>query len=172
MKIYFAGDHAGFELKGKLVEYVKGLGHAVEDLGPFSYDEKDDFPDYVAPLAVQVAKESRSDLEVGERSDLKEVRGIIVAASGEGEAMCANRFKGVRAAVYYGPVSKTQTDADGKVFDLVTSTRQHNNANVLSLGVRFMNEEEAKEAVRVFLETPFSNDERHIRRIKKMDSLL
>ena len=171
MKVYFAGDHAGFELKAKLIEFVRSLGHEAEDLGPHVYNTEDDFPDYVVPLAVQVAKESRPDLEVGERSDLKEIRGVIVAASGQGEAMCANRFKGVRAAVYYGPVSKTQTDTSGKVFDLITSTRQHNNANVLSLGARFMSEEEAKAAVRVFLETPFSNDERHVRRINKVDEI-
>ncbi|MDO8482605.1 MAG: RpiB/LacA/LacB family sugar-phosphate isomerase [bacterium] len=167
MHIYFAGDHAGFEMKQELMEFVRGLGHDVEDLGPHVYDAGDDFPDYVIPLARKVTKG-----EMGERGEKgEEVRGIIVAASGQGEAMCANRIKGVRAVVYYGPVSMKQTDADGKVFDLLASTRQHNNANVLSLGARFMSAEEAKSAVRVFLETPFSNDERHVRRLKKIDEI-
>ena len=169
MKVFFAGDHAGFELKAKLIEFTRSLGHEVEDLGPFSYDAGDDFPDFVVPLANKVAQEvtplNPPSKEGGE------VRGIICAASGEGEAICANRLKGVHAVVYYGPVSRTQTDASGKVFDLITSTRQHNNANVLSLGARFMTEEEAKEAVRIFLETPFSNDERHVRRLKKIDDI-
>lgn len=159
MHIYFAGDHAGFELKAKLTDFLLSLGYEVEDVGPHTYNPEDDFPDYVIPLAQKVAYNPGSF-------------GIITAASGQGEAMCANRFKGVRAVVYYGPVSQSQTDASGKVLDLLVSTRQHNDANVLSLGARFMNEEEVKEAVRVFLETPFSNDERHVRRIKKMDSLL
>src|SRR3989338_56251 len=168
MKIYFAGDHAGFELKKDLMEYVRGLGYEVEDLGPFAYDVNDDYPDFVIPLAKKVAEStplSPSSKEGGG------VRGIITAASGQAEAMCANRLNGVRAAVYYGPISQSQTDANGKVFDLITSTRQHNNANVLSLGARFMTEEEAKEAVRTFLETPFSNDERHVRRLKKVDDI-
>jgi ribose 5-phosphate isomerase B len=85
--------------------------------------------------------------------------------------MCANRFKGVRAAVYYGPIFLMQTDAGGKVLDLIASTRQHNNANVLSLGARFMNEDEAKKAVQLWLATPFLGEERHVRRIKKIDTM-
>lgn len=201
MHIYFAGDHAGFEMKGKLMEFVRSLGHEVEDLGPFSYSADDDFPDFVIPLARKVASyspflkgstpegggisekspqgsplyergNSSASADLGTsftKGGIEEVRGIICAASGQGEAMCANRFKGVRATVYYGPASKSQTDASGKVFDLLTSTRQHNNANVLSLGARFLSEEEAKAAVQLWLETPFSNEERHVRRIKKID---
>lgn len=170
MKIYFAGDHAGFELKKDLMEFVKGFGHDVEDLGPFSYDVNDDFPDFVVPLARKVSESTSTTPHFPPQAG-GEVRGIVCAASGQAEAMCANRFKGVRAAVYYGPVSKTQTDASGKVFNLLASTRQHNNANILSLGVRFMTEEDAKAAVKLWLETPFSNDERHIRRLKKIDDL-
>jgi ribose 5-phosphate isomerase B len=158
MKIFFAGDHAGFELKTKLIPFVRSLGHEVEDLGPFTFDANDDFPDFVAPLARKVAGDQGSF-------------GIIVAASGQGEAMCANRFKGVRAAVYYGPIFLMQTDAGGKVLDLIASTRQHNNANVLSLGARFMNEDEAKKAVQLWLATPFLGEERHVRRIKKIDTM-
>ncbi|OHA28298.1 MAG: ribose-5-phosphate isomerase [Candidatus Taylorbacteria bacterium RIFCSPHIGHO2_02_FULL_47_18] len=143
MKIFFAGDHAGFELKKDLMEYVKSLGYEVEDLGPFSYNAGDDYPDYVTPLANRV-------VETG--------FGIIIGGSGQGEAMCANRVKSVRAAVYYS----------GDI-DVVKKAREHNDANILSLGARFVSKEDAKAAVKFFLETPFSGDERHIRRIKEID---
>ena len=199
MKIYFAGDHAGFEMKGQLIEFVRSLGHKVEDLGPHSFDKNDDFPDFVIPLAKKVASYSpfpsakggsasggKGSTREGEgfkssasealgtsfkKGGIEEVRGIITAASGQAEVMCANRFKGVRAALYYGPASRRQTDASGKELDIVASTRQHNNANILSLGARFINEDEAKAAVKLWLETPFSGDERHVRRLAKIDSL-
>jgi len=158
MKVFFAGDHAGFELKTKLIPFVRSLGHDVEDLGPFTFDINDDFPDFVVPLARKVEEDRNSF-------------GIIVAASGQGEAMCANRFKGVRAAVYYGSVSETQTDADGHALDLIASTRAHNDSNVLSIGARFVNEDEAKKAVELWLVTKFSGDERHLRRIGKIDTM-
>src|SRR3989338_4935622 len=147
MKIYFAGDHAGFELKKDLMEYVKGFGYEVEDLGPFTYDVNDDYPDFVIPLAKRIASEPDS-------------RGVITAGSGQGEVMAANRIRGVRAAVYYG----------GRT-DVVKVAREHNNANILSIGARFCTEEQAKEAVKLWLETPFSGDERHVRRLQKIDSI-
>lgn len=147
MKIFFAGDHAGFELKQKLIEFVRLLGYEVEDLGPFSYDAGDDYPDYVVPAARAVGNDP-------ERS-----RGVVIGGSGQGEAMCANRIRGVRAAVYYG----------GSL-EVVKKTREHNNANILSLGARFMNEEEAKLAVKLWLETPFSGEDRHVMRLAKIDA--
>lgn len=147
MKIYFAGDHAGFELKKDLLEFVKELGHEAIDLGPLSYDPQDDYPDYVIPFAKKVASEPES-------------RGILTAASGQGEVVAANRIKGVRAVVYYGGT-----------LDVVYKTREHNDANVLSVGARFASLKEAKEAVRIFLDTSFSNDERHVRRLKKIDAI-
>ncbi len=147
MKIFFAGDHAGFLMKQKLIEFVRSLGHEAEDMGPSSYDEKDDYPDFVVPAAKAIGNDP-------ERS-----RGVIIGRSGQGEAMSANRIRGARAAVYYG----------GDL-EVIKKAREHNDANILSLGARFVTEAEAKEAVRVFLETPFSGDERHIRRLAKIDS--
>lgn len=147
MKVFFASDHAGFELKEKLLAFVReDLQLEVEDCGAFTYDEDDDYPDFVAVAAQNVQRQESA-------------RAIVLGGSGQGEAIAANRFLGVRAAVYYG----------GDL-EIVTLSREHNDANVLSLGARFLSEEEAKEAVRLWLETPFSQDVRHIRRIEKMDA--
>jgi ribose 5-phosphate isomerase B len=142
-KVYFAGDHAFFPLKQVLVSYVESLGYGVEDMGPYQEDASDDYPDFVVPCAERVAREAESFAIVG-------------GGSGQGEAMCANRVQGVRAVVFYG--GDTQ---------LVRLAREHNNANMLSLGARFATEAEAKEAVRIFLDTPFPRDERHVRRLAK-----
>ncbi len=180
MKIYFAGDHAGFELKKELMDFVRSLGHEVEDLGPTAYNTEDDYPDFVIPLAKKVATYSpfskgstskeggiskSSVAEDGDTSFRKggteEVRGISVAGSGQGEAIAMNRIQGVRAAEFYG----------GNV-EVVQKAREHNNVNVLSLGARFVKWEKAKAVVKLFLETPFSGDERHVRRLKKVDQQL
>lgn len=144
-RVLIASDHAGFELKKMLASFVAELGYEVEDMGPQTLDPSDDYPDMIAPLARRI-------------SETPEARGIILGGSGTGEAIVANRFAQVRAALYAG----------GDM-ELVRLARDHNDANVLSLGARFITEEEAKAAVRVFLETPFSNDERHVRRIAKIE---
>ncbi|TSC85219.1 MAG: ribose 5-phosphate isomerase B [Parcubacteria group bacterium Gr01-1014_17] len=162
MKIYFAGDHAGFELKKELIEFVRSLGYETEDLGPFSYDANDDYPDFVIPLAKRIAENpppTPSFIKEGAKGADFLVRGIIIGGSGQGEAIVANRFAGVRAVVYYG----------GNL-EVVRKMREHNDANILSLGARFMSEEEAKTAVKLWLETPFSGDERHMRRLAKIDA--
>lgn len=143
MKIHLGSDHAGFELKEKLIIFLRELGHDVSDHGARAFDENDDYPDFVTPVAKAVAENPES-------------RGIILGGSGQGEAMAANRASGARAAVYYGGP-----------LEIVKLAREHNNANILSLGARFLIEDEAKEAVRLFLETDFSGDERHVRRLKK-----
>jgi len=159
MKVYFAADHAGFELKNTLLAYVRDeLGYEVEDCGAYAYDESDDYPDVVTKAAKAVVEDAGSF-------------GIVLGGSGQGEAMTANRVKGVRAAVYYGHAGVKQTDVDGAELDVLTSSRIHNDANVLSLGARFLEEVEAKEAVKIWLETAFSGDERHVRRIHKLDEL-
>ncbi len=145
MKIVIASDHAGFELKSALLPFLKLLGHDVEDMGPFTLDPQDDYPDFILPLARRVAEES--------------CLGVIAGGSGQGEAMAANRIRGVRAAVYYGGT-----------LDIIKLMREHNDANVLSLGARCMVSGEAEAALRTFLDTPFSGDERHVRRIAKLDA--
>lgn len=139
-----ASDHAGFELKNKLAEYLRRRGREVEDLGPSELAPDDDYPLVVAPLAKKVAKTRGSF-------------GIVLGGSGQGEAMEANRTKGVRAAVYYGGSQ-----------EILKLSRQHNDANVLSLGARFVSLKEATDAVELWLSVPFSGDERHLRRIKEL----
>ncbi len=146
MKIYIGTDHAGYDLKEKLKQFlVKDLGHDVTDFGAESFDESDDYSDFIVPVAKAVATDDGS-------------LGIVLGGSGQGEAMSANRTQGVRAAVYYGGPK-----------EIVTLSREHNDANVLSLGARFISESEMKEIVRLWLETEFSENERHQRRIDKLD---
>lgn len=146
MKLFVGTDHAGFELKEKIVPFLKELGYEVEDMGAQTHEALDDYPDFIRPVAQAVSAHLGA-------------KGIILGGSGQGEAMCANRVPGARAAVYYG----------GAV-DIVVLSREHNDANILSLGARFIEEEEAKEVVKLWLDTPFSGDERHARRIKKIDA--
>ena len=148
-------------MKNKLVAYVRELGYEAEDCGALSFDINDDYPAIIANAARKLSQ----DVEQGIDS-----KGIILGGSGQGEAIVANRFKGVRAAVYYGPAQRSQTDAGGLTLDLLTSTRMHNDANVLSLGGRFLTEEEIKDAVKKWLETSFSGEERHKRRIMQIDA--
>lgn len=159
--MYFASDHAGFELKKILMPFVQSLGHEVEDCGAFEMETADDYPQIVACAARLVSDDAAQELDS---------RAIVLGASGQGEAMAANRFKGVRAAVYYGPAGE-QTDQSGEKLDMLVSSRRHNNANILSLAARFLTAEAAKDAVKIWLETAFSGDERHERRIQQLDTL-
>jgi len=161
MKVYFASDHAGFEIKNQLLAFVRDeLGMEVEDCGAFELNKDDDYPAIMANAARKLAADEHAGLDN---------RGIIAGASGQGEAIVANRFKGVRCALYYGKASKDQTDITGRTLDIIASVREHNNANMLSLGLRFMDFDEAKEVVRMFLSTPFPAEERHARRVKQID---
>jgi ribose 5-phosphate isomerase B len=148
MRVLFVSDHAGLDLKRKLTPFVESLGYLVEDLGPTEYRADDDYPDLIAPLAARISQEPGDCF------------GIVIGGSGQGEAMVANRFPRVRAAVYYGGTQR-----------MVTLSREHNDANVLSLGARFLSEEEAKAAVELWLSTRFTNEERHVRRVGKIDTL-
>lgn len=147
MRIYLATDHAGFNLKQALILYLKELGHDVHDSGPAQLVAGDDYPPIIAEAARRVSAEP-------------DARAIILGGSGQGEAIVANRFPHVRAAVYYGGP-----------LDIIRLSREHNDANILSLGARFLSESEAKDAVRTWLETPFSGEERHVRRIAQIDDL-
>ena len=147
MKVYLATDHAGFELKEKIKGFLSKEGYEVEDCGAFGYDAEDDYPDFISKAAKAISSNPQD-------------KAIILGGSGQGEAMVANKFPNVRAAVYYGNIE-----------EMPSLTRQHNDSNILSLGARFLDEEKACKTVKLFLETPFTNEERHIRRIKKIEEL-
>ncbi len=155
MKIFIGTDHAGFVLKEKLVTSLKLQGHEVIDKGAFEYNEGDDYPDFVIPVAREVSKGG------------DKVKGIILGGTGEGEAITANRFPNVRAVVDYGKAEAVVDDES----NIIVRSRQHNNSNILSLGARYFTEESMMEAVNLWLETPFSFDERHIRRLAKIDAI-
>ena len=155
MKVYFATDHAGFELKEALLAFVvHELEYEVEDCGAHEFVAEDDYPDYVAKAARAVS------------SDPTGARAVVLGGSGQGEAIVANRFPGVRAVVFYGAGER---EGEKEPPSVVEVARAHNDANVLSLGARFVTLAEAKDAVRAFLETPFSGAPRHVRRIEKID---
>jgi ribose 5-phosphate isomerase B len=163
MKVYFASDHAGFDVKNRLVEYVRDhLGHAVEDCGALVDDPQDDYPEIIAVAARKLAK----DVAAGRDS-----RAIVAGGSGQGEAIVANRFQGVRCALYYGDPGSQQVDASGKRLDILSSTREHNNANALSLGLRFLSLDQAQDAVARWLAAPFPGEARHARRIAQIDEV-
>ncbi len=160
MKVIIASDHAGFEMKGALQLFLKGKGYEVVDYGPHELQTDDDYPDYVAPVAQMVSEDPEGS------------RGIIIGGSGEGEAMIANRFRGVRAAVYYGEPKRSDLGSGERSdLNIITLSRRHNDANILSLGARFLSRDEAAAAVARWLATSFAGEERHLRRIQKIDDL-
>ena len=144
MIIHLATDHAGLDLKDKIKIYLSGMDHEVIDHGAYEYDALDDYPDFIFPCALAVSEDKNS-------------KGIILGGSGQGEAMAANRVEGVRAAVFYnGPD------------DIIKLSRQHNDANILSLGARFMTEKEMYEIIKIWLSIDFEGG-RHKRRVEKLD---
>ncbi|MDB5194300.1 MAG: ribose-5-phosphate isomerase [Parcubacteria group bacterium] len=151
MKIFIGADHAGFGLKDLIKQDLLAAGHEVVDCGAAEYNEDDDYPDFVIPIAKAVSLDANA-------------KGIVIGGTGQGEAICANKFKGIRAAVWYGSGNQIASDTE-KIIEL---SREHNDANVLSIGARFVTEEETLDAVHRWLETPFSGDERHKRRIEKI----
>ncbi|MCP6726463.1 MAG: RpiB/LacA/LacB family sugar-phosphate isomerase [Patescibacteria group bacterium] len=142
--IYLGAAHAGFSLKEEIQKHLESLGMEVENMGVASFNKDDDYPDIVFSVAKKVAESP------------EENKGIVLGRSGQGEAIAANKVKGVRAVVYYG--------GDMEIVEL---SREHNNANVLSIGAGFVSVEEAKEAVTLWLETAFGGN-RHERRVKKI----
>ena len=146
MKIYLGTDHGGYELKEAIKRYLLELGEEVFDKGTENPDPFDDYPDFIAPVARAVSAYPHGS------------RGIVLGRSGQGEAMLANRFPNVRAVVYYG-------------YDLevVKKSREHNDANVLSLGADYLTEDAACEAVRLWLDTAFLKEQKYTRRIEKAE---
>ncbi len=148
MKILLGTDHAGFELKNKVFTWLTGEGFDVEDMGAHVLDMEDDFPKIMIPLAMRVLAAN------------DDTRAIIFGYSGNGEAMVSNRFPGIRAAVYHG-----------KNLELVRLAREHNDANILSIAAGFVEEEEAIEAIRLFISTQFSTNPRYARRNEMLDNI-
>jgi ribose 5-phosphate isomerase B len=162
MKVYLASDHAGFELKKILVDFLKSQSFDVEDCGPHEYDANDDYPGLIASAASKLSVDAAAG---------KDSKGIVLGASGQGEGMVANRFPHVRCAVYYGAPQGEQIDMSGKSLNMTRSTRAHNDANCLSLGARFLDVDTAKRITLEWLNEPFSNESRHERRIKAIESV-
>lgn len=144
MKIHIGSDHAGLEFKAKIIDHLKKGGHDVTDHGPFEYDAQDDYPIFCIPAALAVAKDPNSF-------------GIVLGGSGNGEQIAANKVKGVRAALVWS-------------VETAKLAREHNNANVISIGGRLHEEAFCLQLVDTFLATPFSGDERHIRRINQISN--
>ncbi len=146
MKIYIASDHGGYDLKEKLKIFLAEMGNEVVDIGTHNPAPGDDYPDFIIPLAEEVAVQCAQN---------KECLGIVLGRSGNGEAIAANKVKGIRAAVCIIPARAKKA-------------REDNDANILSMGADYISLDEAKEIVKTFLETPFSNAERHVRRLQKI----
>lgn len=142
MRIHIGSDHAGLEFKNELIEHLVNKGHDVTDHGPYEFDALDDYPDFCIPTAQAVAKDPLA-------------LGIVLGGSGNGEQIAANKVAGVRAAL---------------VWSIATAklAREHNNANVISVGQRQHTAQEVKGFIDAFIATPFSDDERHVRRINKI----
>ncbi|WP_210408324.1 ribose-5-phosphate isomerase [Allokutzneria sp. NRRL B-24872] len=139
MRVYLGSDHAGFELKSYLVEHLTGRGHDVVDVGPHAYDALDDYPPFCIETARRVVADSGS-------------LGVVIGGSGNGEQIAANKVEGCRAALAWST-------------EIAQLAREHNNAQVIGVGARQHTEEQAAAIVDAFVGTPFSDDERHIRRI-------
>lgn len=155
MKIILATDHAGFELKQYIKEVLQTENHEVVDATP-NFEESDDYPDKISAGIKVLIDTLHTD---------PNAKAIIFGGSGQGEAMTANKFKGIRATVFYG-------GSEGLVRDIIMLSKMHNDANVLSLGARFVSHEEAKKAVISWLEPKGENlDGRHVQRLRKLDQL-
>ena len=145
MKIFLAADHRGFELKEKLKNYLLEFGYPMQDLGAFAYDKADDYPDFAKGVAEKVAQDPQS-------------RGILICGSGVGVAITANKVKGVRAgtAINAKQIKDSVSDED---------------TNVVAISADYISEKDAMEIAKSFLETKFSGEERHVRRINKIKAL-
>ncbi|MBI3290500.1 RpiB/LacA/LacB family sugar-phosphate isomerase [Candidatus Microgenomates bacterium] len=157
MKIYIGADHGGFKLKEELKGYLGELGFEIEDVGATELNPEDDYPDFVIPVALRLASVRLRSLQAlaQGKPTREQAFGIVIGRSGNGEAIAANKVKGARAAL-------CRTVEDARL------AKEKNDANVLSLGADSTDLEAAKTIVKTFLETPFSDNARHARRIKKI----
>jgi ribose 5-phosphate isomerase B len=153
MNIILAADHAGFELKEKVKKHLEDNGVNVLDVGAHNLVPEDDFPVYMSSAALKVAEDMSGN-----------TRAIIFGGSGQGEAMVANRYPGVRAVVWYGA-------GNSEAGDIIRLSREHNDSNVLSIGARFVDEKSAINAINTWLTTPFSKEEKYARRNDQIDSM-
>jgi len=163
MKIALSTDHAGFEALKHLKQSLETQGHECVDYGPEKFNPDDDYPDFIL-AAAKAVRDGDCDC------------GIIFGGSGQGEAMAANRIRGVRCAVFYGSaVAVKPVDAKGTLsndpYEILKLTRLHNHANMLSLAGRFLTEEQVTHAAEVWLGASYSDDERHVRRVRKLDEM-
>ncbi len=147
MRIHLATDHAGYEHKNAVANWLQSEGYEVVDHGAAVYDPEDDYPDFIARAALAISRHP-------------EERGVIFGGSGQGEAMLANRFPAVRATVLY-------SDSD----EIVQLSRAHNDANVLSIGARFVSIDDTKKHIWSWLHAERSDTERHNRRIEKVAAI-
>lgn len=145
MKIFLASDHGGFYLKEEIKKHLSDKGYGVHDMGNIKFESKDDYPDFIFPLAQKVANE-------------KNAYGIVFGRSGIGEAIVANKVKKIRAALCLNE-------------KMAKKAREHNDANILSIGADYINPKTAKKITDVFIETKFSKAARHIRRVKKIEKI-
>ncbi len=143
MRVHLGSDHAGLELKDHLLNWLVDQGHEAVDHGPFVYDAADDYPVFCLRAAEAVA---------ADRQDGMDSLGIVIGGSGNGEQMAANKVTGIRAALVWSE-------------ETATLAREHNDANVISVGGRLHTEQEMTRFIEVFLGTPYSDEERHTRRI-------
>lgn len=143
--IYLGTDHGGYKLKEEIKNWLTTNNYQVEDLGAHALDPNDDYPDFIIPVAQKVAADPQS-------------LGIVIGRSGNGEAIAANKVKGIRAALCLNE-------------EMAKKAKEHNNANILSLGADYIQHDQVKRIIKTFLETPFSNEERHVRRIEKIKNL-
>jgi ribose 5-phosphate isomerase B len=170
MNIFIGSDHAGFELKQLLIESLGDIGHTVIDCGAYAEHDGDDYPIFIAKVAraiseaesIRIAEDDASTLVADPSHFIKQTRGIVIGGSGQGEAIVANKFKHVRAALCYGGNESSE---------IVKLSREHNNTNILSLGARFLSHDQALELTLLWLQTEFTGDERHVRRIHEIDSI-
>ena len=181
MKISIASDHAGFELKAFLIAALEYRGHEVHDHGAHQFSPDDDFPIYIAKVAEEVSKHEESihngtrtsHNSIGEKRSRhphdRDMVGIVIGGSGQGEAMAANKFPHVRAVVVYG--GRAAGGSLGLVETIAKLSRQHNDSNVLSFGARFIDPEEALKVTEIWLDTPFSKDPKYERRNEEIEEL-